>query len=121
MMGYNNVTTTTLVYQCPFKTAQAKVDNMPKVVLHALKQHLLNNSGATWLGGRDFGNDIKDEFKYIYFSEPDLILHTRAKALSLMVQQLDQVQSVDCSSISATSTSDRLFHLPWSRPDARQL
>ena len=80
-MGCN---TKNLFYQCPFQEAQAQVKNMPKVVLQALRLHHLNETDSTWFGRH------KARYKYIYFSEPDLILHSRAKALYQMAEHLDQ-------------------------------
>jgi len=57
---------------------------MPRVALRGLQLAMRGNAtGEEWLGGI--------EWKYVYFTEPDLFLHTRPSVLSTIQEQvLDQ-------------------------------
>jgi hypothetical protein len=68
-------------------------NNMPCNTLDqlqaALSYYMTNGERAQWLGEKQ---DVQDGWRYVYFSEPDLLLHSRLSAVPALQQALDDGQ-----------------------------
>lgn len=63
--------------------------NVPKGALETL-QHAFNGDLGTEDQAQILGSNARQRWKYVYFTEPDLVLHSRPSMLQPLTEQLDQ-------------------------------